>query len=71
MRNSFFALTEMFYTKVYKYQSDFEGKEFVYTGLCDLNGHPNGPIRAIYKTGDVFEGVMTSDGHYNGWGIKY
>ena len=34
-------------------------------------GAPLGIVRAIYKSGDIFEGRMTMDGLFNGWGISY
>ena len=40
-------------------------------GQCDRNGHPNGLVRAIYKVGNVFDGMMSVDGFRNGWGIEY
>ena len=32
------------------------------------DGKPNGYVRAIDDGGTIYEGMMTPDGHYNGWG---
>ena len=47
------------------------GFQFVFLGQTNLNRQPNGLVRAIYKSGNVYEGIMSPSGLYNGWGIKY
>ena len=50
----------------YKDPMDIEG---AFCGQHDeSNGKPNGWVRAIDSDGAVYEGMMTKDGHYNGWG---
>jgi len=58
---------------VYKwtYFKTTDGNEFVFTGQIDPNGCPNGIVRAIFRHGNLFEGNMTYDGAFNGWGIHY
>ena len=40
-------------------------------GQLDEDKRPNGIVRVIFGRGNYFEGNMTPDGHFNGWGIHY
>jgi len=43
----------------------------MFIGDQDEEGKPNGLVRCINEYGEIFEGMMDSEGQKDGWGVQY
>jgi len=55
----------------FKLFKDVNDNEFVFSGQRNKKGEPDGLVRAIFKIGNVYEGQMSADGLFSGWGCEY
>ena len=45
--------------------------DYCIVGQINKEGKPDGLVREVNIYGGIYEGNMTEDGNYNGWGIRY
>ena len=72
MKNRFiFELSDKPFTKDYTEITDGKGKNYVFIGQINDKNEPDGFIRCINQSGNIYEGNFTPQMKLNGFCVSY
>ena len=68
--NEYLIISEYDVTQKFKSNAS-KSDQHEFLGQYDPTAQPNGIVREIEGLAHMYEGQMTSDGNYNGFGVLY